>query len=56
MWSSSSAENYMRYYGRLDFTINPRYQGDAELRRAVAQFNQMSSEGEIDTAQYQDIL
>ncbi|MDA0950288.1 MAG: DUF2723 domain-containing protein [Bacteroidetes bacterium] len=56
MWSASSAENYMRYYGRLDFSINPRYQGDAELRNAVAQFKQMSSEGEIDTAQYLDFL
>ena len=45
MWSASSAENYMRYYGRLDFSINPRYQGDTELRNAVAQFKQMSNEG-----------
>lgn len=56
MWSASSAENYMRYYGRLDFSINPRYQGDAELRSAITQFKQMSSEGEIDTAQYLDFL
>ncbi len=56
MWSASSAENYMRYYGRLDFSINPRYQGDTELRNAVAQFKQMSNEGEIDTTQYVDFL
>lgn len=56
MWSASSAENYMRYYGRLDFSINPRYQGDAELRKAIAQFRQMSNEGDIDTSQYVDFL
>jgi hypothetical protein len=56
MWSASSAENYMRYYGRLDFSINPRYQGDTELRNAVAQFKQMSNEGEIETSQYIDFL
>ena len=56
MWSASSAENYMRYYGRLDFSINPRYQGDTELRNAVAQFKQMSNEGEIETSQYVDFL
>ena len=56
MWSASSAENYMRYYGRLDFSINPRYQGDTELRNAVAQFKQMSNEGEIETTQYIDFL
>ena len=56
MWSASSAENYMRYYGRLDFSINPRYQGDSELRSAIAQFRQMSTKGDIDTAQYIDFL
>ena len=29
MWSPSSAENYMKFYGRLDFSIRPEYLGNS---------------------------
>ncbi|MBT8187601.1 MAG: DUF2723 domain-containing protein [Croceitalea sp.] len=56
MWSEQNAENYMRYYGRLDFKIKPEYFGQTELRNAVNQFKQLDAQGEIDTEQYIEFL
>ena len=56
MWSPSSAENYMKFYGRLDFSIRPEYLGNTELRKAVNEFKTRSAQGEIETAQYLDFL
>ncbi|PTM07106.1 MAG: hypothetical protein DA439_02025, partial [Bacteroidetes bacterium] len=56
MWSPSSAENYMKFYGRLDFSIRPEYLGNSELRKAVNEFKTRSAQGEIETAQYLDFL
>src|SRR6056300_980441 len=56
MWSPSSAENYMKFYGRLDFSIRPEYLGNTELRKAVNEFKTRSAQGEIETAQYLDSL
>ncbi|NJB36250.1 DUF2723 domain-containing protein [Croceivirga sp. JEA036] len=52
LWSEQNAENYMRYFGRLDFKIKPEYIADIQLRDAVKQFKQLDAEGEIDTEQY----
>ncbi|WP_010518490.1 glycosyltransferase family 117 protein [Croceivirga radicis] len=52
LWSEQHAENYMRYFGRLDFKIKPEYISDLQLRDAVKQFKQLDAEGEIDTEQY----
>ncbi|MEL0272368.1 MAG: DUF2723 domain-containing protein, partial [Flavobacteriaceae bacterium] len=56
MWSPSSAENYMKFYGRLDFSIRTEYLGNTELRKAVNEFKTRSAQGEIETAQYLDFL
>jgi len=56
LWSDQHAENYMRYFGRLDFRIKPEYISQNELRDAVSQFKQLDSQGEIDTEQYIQFL
>ena len=56
MWSDQNAENYMRYYGRLEYKIKPRELGNAELRDALKRFEQMDASGQIGTEQYIDFL
>ena len=56
LWSDQHAENYMRYFGRLDFRIKPEYISNNELRDAVNQFKQLNASGEIDTEQYIQFL
>ena len=56
LWSEQHAENYMRYFGRLDFKIKPRYISDNQLRDAVKQFRDLNEQGEIDTEQYVQFL
>ena len=56
LWSDQNAENYMRYFGRLDFKIKPRYISDNQLRDAVKQFRDLDAQGEIDTEQYISFL
>ena len=56
MWSDQNAENYMRYYGRLEYKIKPRELGNAELRDALKRFEQMDAAGQIGTEQYIDFL
>ncbi len=52
LWSEQHAENYMRYFGRLDFKIKSEYISETQLRDAVTQFKQMDAAGEIGTDQY----
>ena len=56
LWSDQHAENYMRYFGRLNFRIKPEYISNNELRDAVNQFKQLDAQGEIDTEQYIQFL
>lgn len=56
LWSEQHAENYMRYFGRLDFKIKAEYISNNELREAVNQFKQLDAAGEIDTEQYIEFL
>ncbi|NHF58391.1 DUF2723 domain-containing protein [Flavobacteriaceae bacterium TP-CH-4] len=49
MWSGQHAENYMRYFGRLDFRMT---QNNDELRKAVEQVKTGFDNGEIDADQY----
>lgn len=56
LWSDQHAENYMRYFDRLDFKIKPRYISDNQLRDAVKQFRELNAQGEIDTEQYIQFL
>ncbi|MET1257995.1 DUF2723 domain-containing protein [Flagellimonas sp. DF-77] len=52
LWSDQHAENYMRYFDRLEFRIKPEYISNTDLRGAVAEFRDLNNRGEIDTEQY----
>ncbi len=53
MWSTQNAENYMRYFGPLDFKMK---QSSEELRKAVDQVKTGFANGEIDAEQYISFL
>ncbi len=53
MWSSQHAENYMKYFGALDFKMT---QSNEELRKAVEQVKTGFANGEIDAEQYISFL
>ncbi len=53
MWSTQHAENYMRYFGPLDFRMT---QSNEELRQAVNQVKTGFANGEIDAEQYLGFL
>jgi len=52
MWSDQHAENYMKYFGVLDFKIKAEYMSSNELREAVGNFRSAHANGEIDASQY----
>ncbi|WP_318343972.1 DUF2723 domain-containing protein [Flagellimonas baculiformis] len=52
MWSDQHAENYMRYFGVLNFKIKSEYISNNDLREAVNQFKTAYAQQELDTAQY----
>ena len=52
LWSDQHAENYMRYFGVLNFRIKSEYISQNDLRDAVAQFKNAYSRGELDAEQY----
>ncbi len=49
MWSDQHAENYMKYFGPLDFKMKT---SNEELRKAVNQLKTGYANGEIDEEQY----
>jgi hypothetical protein len=49
MWSDQHAENYMRYFGPLDFSLKSN---NNELRQAAQQVRQGLANGDIDEEQY----
>ena len=56
MWSDQHAENYMRYFGRLEYKIKPEHISNTDLRTAIRQFEEMNAQGKIDTEQYIEFL
>ena len=52
MWSDQNAENYMHYYGKLEFRIKKDFSSNAELTKAVGEFRKKNREGQVDAAQY----
>lgn len=56
MWSDQHAENYMRYFGRLEYKIKPAHISNTDLRTAIRQFEEMNAQGKIDTEQYIEFL
>jgi hypothetical protein len=56
MWSEQNAENYMRYFGPLKFSIKRDYLGNKELTSTVGQFKNGLEKGEIDVEQYISFL
>lgn len=53
MWSDQHAENYIRYFGPLDFRMKS---ANEELRKAITQLKTGYANGEIDAAQYVSFL
>ncbi len=49
LWSTQHAENYMKYFGPLDFKMT---QANEELAKAVRQVKEGYANGEIDAEQY----
>ncbi|WP_299535215.1 DUF2723 domain-containing protein [Ulvibacterium sp.] len=56
MWSQQNAENYIRYYGALDFTVKPEFQSNVELQEVVREFREKNAEGDIEASQYLGFL
>ncbi len=56
MWSDQHAENYMRYFGTLEFKIKSKELANTELRNVVNQFKQSHANGEVDIEQYMGFL
>ena len=52
MWSDQHAENYMKYFGVLNFRIKSEYISNNDLRDAVNQFKSAYVKGELDSEQY----
>ncbi len=53
MWSSQNAENYIRYFGALDFTLKD---SSPELREAANQMKSAFANGDVDAEQYISFL
>lgn len=53
MWSQQHAENYMKFFGPLDFSLKS---SNEELRKAVAELRTGYERGEIDEEQYISFL
>ena len=53
MWSDQHAENYMKYFGPIDFRLKS---SNDELRKAAAQVKNGLANGEIDEEQYISFL
>ena len=56
MWSEQNTENYMRYYGPLDFTIKREFRSNEDLQEAVQTVRQKLARGEIDADGYIEFL
>ncbi len=53
MWSTQHAENYMKYFGPLDFKMK---QSNEELRKAIKLMKEDYANGDTNTEQYIDFL
>ena len=52
MWSDTNAENYMEYYGMLEFTIKSKYRSNSEVKGAIQKIRLKQQEGELTAGQY----
>jgi len=52
MWSEQNAENYMRYYGPLEFSIKREFQDNHNLQKATRTIRKQYANGEIDAEGY----
>ena len=48
MWSSDNAENYMKYYGFLDFKIKREYRQNDQLNQIVTNFKDEINNNDVD--------
>ena len=56
MWSNQNAEDYMRYFGALNFRIKPKHLSDKELREGIQRVKENYEAGELDVSQYVKFL
>ena len=52
MWSEQNAENYMSYFGPLEFKIKTEYLGNQQLREATSNLKAGLANGEVDVSEY----
>ncbi len=52
MWSEQNTENYMRFYGPLEFTIKREFRDHAELQEAARSLRKQYADGAIDAEGY----
>ena len=52
MWSSDNAENYMKYYGFLDFEIKREYRQNDQLNQIVTNFKDEINNNEVVAIDY----
>ena len=56
MWSEQNTENYMRYYGVLNFDIKREFRSNKDLQEAVSLIREQLVDGEIGTEAYIEFL
>lgn len=56
MWSEQNADNYMRYYGLLEFTVKREFRSNKGLQEAVHTIRQKLARGEISVEGYIEFL
>ncbi|WP_411029311.1 protein O-mannosyl-transferase family [Spongiimicrobium sp. 3-5] len=56
MWSEMHAENYIKYFGALEFNIKSGYKSNKDLLNAVGEFKKGYADGEINEEQYVKFL
>lgn len=56
MWSSDNAENYMKYYGFLDFEIKREYRQNDQLNQIVTNFKDEINNNDVDADEMTQFL
>ncbi|MEP5340203.1 MAG: DUF2723 domain-containing protein [Algibacter sp.] len=56
MWSQMNAENYMKYFGALEFEVKSGFRSNEELINTINQFRKKYADGEVDETQYMKFL
>ena len=52
LWSDQHAENYIAYFGPLDFEVKPKFKGNKEIAQTIAQIKTGFQNGDLDASDY----